>query len=131
MKYFCLLVLCGTLAACSSPESGSSKGEVRKPSFSYVPSQADIDYADEASPSDAALASLYDRSCISCHSVEGAGAPLTGHKADWDTRLADRGMDGLLKSTKEGKGTMPAMGMCLDCTDEDFVELIKYMSRKE
>lgn len=93
--------------------------------------QADIDYADEASPSNPELASLYDRSCISCHSVERAGAPLTGHVRDWDVRLSAKGMDGLLKSTKEGLEAMPAMGLCMDCTDDDFIQLIEFMMRKE
>lgn len=131
MKHIYLIAIAGMLAACSSPESSSPKPKIQKQVVSLVPTQADIDYADMASPSDSALASLYDRSCISCHSMEGAGAPLTGHAADWDARLAARGIDGLLKSTKEGKATMPAMGMCLDCSDEDFVQLIEYMTRKE
>ena len=131
MKHICLIMMFGVLAACSPSESKPSKVEARQPSVSLVPTQADIDYADEASPSNPALASLYDRSCISCHSVEGAGAPLTGHKADWDARLAARGIKGLLEVTKAGKATMPAMGTCLDCSDEDFVALIKYMAEKE
>ena len=131
MKYICLMAICGVLAACSPTKSDNAKTKVQKQVVSLAPTQADIDYADEASPSDAALADLYNRSCISCHSVEGAGAPLTGHKADWDARLSARGMEGLLKSTKEGKATMSAMGMCMDCTDEDFTQLIKYMAEKE
>lgn len=135
MKNICLIAICGVLIACSpsGSETGSAKPPAKagKPAVSLVPTQADIDYADMAIPSNKDLAGLYERSCISCHSVDGAGAPLTGHKADWDARLAASGMDGLLKVTKAGKATMPAMGMCMDCTDEDFVALITYMAEKE
>jgi len=64
--------------------------------------------------------------CKMCHS-SGVG-PQVGDKAAWEPRLA-KGMDVLVANAKKGtdKG-MPPMGLCSDCTDEDFKEVIKFMS---
>lgn len=86
-----------------------------------------IEFADTAEPSDEYLAEIYNRSCNSCHSVDGAGAPLTGHIAEWERRISLRGESGLLQSTINGLDGMPAMGMCADCSPADFEALIKYM----
>lgn len=37
-------------------------------------------------------------------------------------------MDALVASVKSGLNAMPPKGMCFDCTDEDYVALITYMS---
>ena len=112
------------ITACSGEKS------VEAPTVSDTPlsvSQAQIDYAEFAEPADAYLAEIYNRSCVSCHSVDGAGAPLTGHKDEWQRRLALRGEAGLLVSTMSGQEGMPAMGMCTDCSDDDFQKLIAFM----
>ena len=119
------------LAACGQPEPTTTERVERVSNIPLVPTEAQIDYADLAEPSDAALAELYNRSCISCHSVDGAGAPLTGHTEEWERRLSIRGMSGLLESTVNGRGAMTAKGMCMDCTDEDFLALINYMAEAE
>ena len=72
-------------------------------------------------------ATLYNQSCIACHASGAAGAPKKGDVAAWQPRLA-KGMDTLLKHTKEGIKAMPPKGMCMDCTDAEFTALIKYMS---
>lgn len=112
------------LAACT----GDKAVEVpRAPSGPIAPSQAQIDYAEFAEPDDAYLAEIYNRSCISCHSVDGAGAPLTGHSIEWNRRMKLRGEDGLMASTVNGLEGMPAMGMCADCSEDDFKILISFM----
>ena len=58
----------------------------------------------------------------------GLGAPLTGHSAAWAPRIDQRGMDGLIASIHSGRGTMPSMGYCPDCTDDDFRALIEFMA---
>lgn len=63
---------------------------------------------------------------MACHGVRSA-APLTGHAESWRPRLA-QGMDTLLKHTREGLRGMPAMGLCPDCSEQDFSELITFMS---
>ncbi len=94
-------------------------------------SAAQIEYAEFAEPSDIYLAEIYNRSCTSCHSVDGAGAPLTGHSEEWNRRLTLRGERGLLASTLKGSEGMPAMGMCADCSEDDFQSLINFMMAEQ
>ena len=69
----------------------------------------------------------YNTSCAVCHNAGAAGAPKTGDAAAWAPKL-EKGMDALVQSVKNGLNAMPPKGMCFDCTDEDYVALIKYMS---
>lgn len=69
----------------------------------------------------------YGKSCAVCHAAGVAGAPKTGDASAWEPRLA-KGMDALMASVKNGLNAMPPMGMCFDCSDEEYMELIKYMS---
>lgn len=92
------------------------------------PTPGQIAFAEQARPADPGLADIYDRSCASCHALVDAGAPLTGHGAAWDARIADRGRAGLLASIKNGMNAMPAMGLCADCSDEEFLALIDFMA---
>ena len=85
--------------------------------------------ADQAqSPTtDQAIVQLYNRSCRSCHASGAGGAPIT-HRVDaWQIRV-DKGMDALLQSTVEGYRGMPPRGMCYDCDEKQFRELIRYMA---
>lgn len=95
-----------------------------------APSAEQIDYADLATPEDADLAAIYDRSCRACHGVEGVGAPLTGHAAEWDRRAGDRGgLEALVISASDGFEDMPAMGLCNDCSDQQLEQLIVFMMK--
>ena len=69
----------------------------------------------------------YNKSCMVCHEQGVAGAPKTGDAATWEPRVA-KGMDALMASVKNGLNAMPPMGMCFDCSDEEYMELIKYMA---
>ena len=69
----------------------------------------------------------YNKSCAMCHEQGVAGAPKTGDAAAWAPRV-EKGMDVLLGSVKNGLNAMPPMGMCMDCTDDEFKGLITYMS---
>jgi cytochrome c5 len=69
----------------------------------------------------------YNKSCVVCHDQGVAGAPKTGDAAAWEPRIA-KGMDALMASVKNGLNAMPPMGMCFDCSDDEYVALIKYMS---
>lgn len=89
----------------------------------------EIAFADQATPKDTELAAIYDRSCRSCHGLDGLGAPLTGHTADWAARERARGgFDALVTSAREGYEEMPAMGLCNDCSYQQFADLITFMS---
>lgn len=79
-------------------------------------------------PSDIKLAEKYKRSCFMCHSNSDAGAPLTMAEGMWAERIEQRGLDGLLKNTLEGYNAMPMKGQCMDCTEEELMDLIKFMA---
>jgi cytochrome c5 len=69
----------------------------------------------------------YNKSCAVCHAAGVAGAPKTGDAAAWEPRMA-KGMDALVASIKNGLNAMPPKGMCFDCSDAEYRELITYMS---
>jgi cytochrome c5 len=81
-------------------------------------------------PADVALASVYDRSCKTCHAVAGTSAPLTGDIAGWQPRM-DQGMDLLVDHVITGFGGMPPFGFCMDCDAEQFEALIQFMATGE
>jgi cytochrome c5 len=81
-------------------------------------------------PADEALASVYDRSCKTCHAVAGTGAPLTGDTAGWQPRMG-QGMDLLVDHVVTGFGGMPPFGFCMDCDAEQFEALIQFMAAGE
>lgn len=116
-----LLVLC-LLSACSQKPPYTASATINNPTAENV------QRADNAEPRDAALAALYNRSCRTCHGVDGMNAPLTLHTAAWQARFDERGAAGMLNSAKNGYQTMPAMGLCNDCNDADFDALIQFMS---
>ncbi|MFK7915316.1 MAG: cytochrome c5 family protein [Pseudomonadales bacterium] len=121
-----LLALCIALALSACAEDQNTSETATAPVIE--PSAQDIKRADNAEPQDPALAALYNRSCRTCHGVEGMNAPLTLHTAAWQHRLDQRSAQGLLQSARDGYQTMPAMGLCNDCSDADFNALIQFMS---
>ncbi|KIQ56969.1 c-type cytochrome [Pseudomonas fluorescens] len=80
-----------------------------------------------AMPADAALAQVYDSSCKLCHANPGAGAPLTGDTHAWAPRVA-QGAETLLDHAINGYNGMPPMGLCMHCSEEQFLALIAFMS---
>lgn len=69
------------------------------------------------------------KSCGVCHGTGLLDAPKTGDKEAWAARAElVGGMDGLLAVAIGGKGAMPPMGTCGDCSDEELVNAIKVMS---
>ena len=72
-------------------------------------------------------ASLYNTSCAICHGAGISGAPVAFDPQSWSQRLA-KGMPALYKSAIEGfQPSMPAKGMCFDCTDDELRSLVDYM----
>lgn len=104
------------LAAC-----GSDKSEKVAAATAAASSAAAI------APSDPALAQIYDTSCKSCHTSPASGAPLSGNAEAWAPRIA-QGKDTLLDHTINGFQGMPPMGMCIQCSEEEFQALIEFMS---
>lgn len=73
-------------------------------------------------------AELYNKTCVMCHGTGAAGAPLVHNVEQWKPRV-DQGMDTMLTHAKNGLNAMPPMGMCMDCTDDEFKSIIEYMSQ--
>lgn len=70
----------------------------------------------------------YQTSCFACHSTGAAGAPKTHDVAAWEPRMA-KDMSALVDAVKNGLGGMPPTGLCADCTDEEYAELIEFMAK--
>lgn len=69
----------------------------------------------------------YLRFCFSCHAAGIAGAPRTGDPEAWSRRL-EQGRDALLQATIDGvPPSMPARGLCRQCTDAELAEAIDFM----
>ncbi|WP_265534488.1 c-type cytochrome [Pseudomonas saponiphila] len=79
------------------------------------------------SPADPALAKVYASSCQLCHANPASGAPLVGDAKAWAPRLA-QGADTLLDHSINGYQGMPPMGQCMQCSEEQFLALICFMS---
>jgi len=103
-----------TLAACGSDN---------QPAASQAVSNTTL-------PSDPTLASLYQQSCMACHTRPATGAPQTGSAEDWEPRLA-KGMDTLFENTINGYRGMPPLGSCMDCDETEFEALITFMATAE
>jgi cytochrome c5 len=65
--------------------------------------------------------------CARCHARPGSGAPLMGDLAEW-ARRSSVGFDVLLARTVDGWQTMPPLGTCGSCTEEDFRALVSVVS---
>lgn len=79
-----------------------------------------------AMPVQAGGADIYNSKCMACHASGAAGAPKLGDKAAWAPRIA-AGRDTLLASVTNGKGAMPPMGACADCSADDVAAAVEYM----
>lgn len=106
-----LLAVLGLLTACDNPSKPPPERTA----------------ATTAMPADPALAQVYDTSCKLCHANPAAGAPLAGDKAAWSPRVA-QGADTLLDHSINGYNGMPPMGLCMQCSEEQFLALISFMA---
>jgi len=70
----------------------------------------------------------YMASCFACHSTGAAGAPKVGDgmAVEWEPRL-EKGLDAVVANTVNGLNTMPAKGLCFDCTEDDLRAIVQYM----
>ncbi len=69
---------------------------------------------------------VYQGACFACHASGTLNAPIKG-AADWKPRLA-QGMDVLAKHAIEGIRAMPPRGTCGDCSDDEIIAAIKFMT---
>ncbi len=82
-----------------------------------------------ASNAYADIEKIYAQSCATCHDGGTFNAPKKGDVATWHRLNQQKGKEALIKSIRQGMPQMPAMGLCQNCTDEDFAKLIDYMSK--
>jgi cytochrome c5 len=78
-----------------------------------------------ASVAAGAGAALYKQACTVCHAAGIAGAPKSGDKAAWASRVGV-GVDGLTASVIKGKGIMPARGGS-SASDAEIKAAVEYM----
>ena len=102
------------IAACGqkSADSGSSAS---------APASVAVTSADPA------IQKIFDTTCKRGHGVPASGAPQAGDKAAWAPRVA-QGKETLIDHAINGFKGMPPMGMCPQCSEQDFVALIEMMS---
>lgn len=78
-------------------------------------------------PASPAVQKIYDSTCHSCHGVPASGAPQAGDAKAWAPRIA-QGRDTLLNHVINGYKGMPPMGLCMQCSEDDFVAVTEWMS---
>lgn len=85
--------------------------------------------AETASTGPRSGADIYQNACFGCHGTGALGAPKINVAADWTSRL-DKGFDTIWKNAIDGINAMPAMGGCMDCSDEDIKAAIEHMIKE-
>lgn len=70
---------------------------------------------------------IYGRACMGCHDTGAAGAPKRGDAVAWGARLEEKGLDMLVSNAINGIAAMPAMGLCMDCSDEEIRVTVEYI----
>ena len=73
---------------------------------------------------------VYGAACVACHGAGVLGAPKKGDIAAWDARL-EKGMNITLKNAIKGINSMPPMGNCMNCSEDEILAAIKFMSGRE
>ncbi len=76
--------------------------------------------------SDKDAKSLYKKHCAVCHDVGAAGAPKLGDGAEWAARIK-LGMETLNQNAIVGINSMPPMGACPTCSQDQIRAVVKYM----
>lgn len=76
----------------------------------------------------AELQEIYKQSCANCHESSATGAPVTGDTERWQV-VYNKPFELTLSRVIDGYGGMPPLGQCFQCSREQLVSLIHYMSR--
>jgi cytochrome c5 len=72
-------------------------------------------------------AEIYNTSCATCHNAGVAGAPVLGDVDAWASLVQERGMEAIYDNAINGIGGMPAMGLCMTCSEEEIKATVDYM----
>ena len=82
--------------------------------------------AAEAAPVADASKATYDTACFACHGTGAAGAPITGNKDAWVSRLG-QGLDTLYSHAINGFNAMPPKGGAMSLSDEQVKAVVDFM----
>ncbi|MBU1668625.1 c-type cytochrome [bacterium] len=69
---------------------------------------------------------VYESSCAACHATDAMGAPPSGDKAAWDTKL-EKGIDVVYANGINGINAMPPKGGNMTLTDDQFKAAVDFM----
>ncbi len=69
---------------------------------------------------------IYATACGACHNVGVLNAPKLQDADDWRPRM-EKTFDVVWQNAINGIGSMPAMGTCSNCSDDDIKAAIEYM----
>lgn len=69
---------------------------------------------------------VYTSKCAACHATGAANAPKFKDNAAWAPRLA-KGLETLYTNAIKGINTMPAKGLCMDCSEDEIKASVDYM----
>ncbi len=69
---------------------------------------------------------VYDTKCSACHATGAAGAPMMGDAGQWAPRV-DNGIETLYTNAVKGINGMPAMGLCMDCSEDEVKAAVDHM----
>ena len=125
-----LTLLLGSLTACSEPAkpagSESTSAETSLQS-AQEPDAASTGAATVAAEQlSAERMAQWSRNCALCHIRGEGGAPVLGDRQAWALRR-EKGEEVLLTNTIAGLNNMPPLGYCMDCEEDDFIALIRFM----
>jgi len=73
---------------------------------------------------------LYGAVCQACHATGLLESPKFGDKAAWEKRASVNGLDGLIATATNGKGSMPPKGGDPSITDDELKAAILYMTKE-
>lgn len=113
LKFYFFLVICLLLTSCSSESPSHNAAKSSKLALSY--------------PLSSELKTIFDETCAQCHLKVSTGAPKAGDSKAWE-KILSKGMDATLERSMNGYGGMPPAGQCFECSPEQLIELIRYMS---
>lgn len=113
----------------ASPPSASTSAPT-PPTGTTDSSSTGASSSGASSASVAAGKAIYDKTCVACHSIGAAGAPMLTNAADWKTRAA-QGKETLYTHAINGftgaKGQMPAKGGNASLSEADVKAAVDYM----
>ncbi|MDB1122547.1 c-type cytochrome [Vibrio algarum] len=115
----------GTLATSVSDKEYDAIAERIKPVGDVYLAGAAPVVAERTEPRDGPT--VYNTYCTACHATGAAGAPIKGNAEQWAPRIA-QGMDVLTNHALQGFNAMPAKGSCMDCSDDEVIAAIKFLT---